>query len=62
MMTAILKVSAAFGLAVSEKETGTLLMRVPENPRKPGERLPPSPPKLGFEAAGQNYGQFREFR
>ena len=48
----------AFGLAVSEKETETLLKRAPEKQPKKGG----SPPPLVIEAARQKYAQTAQFR
>lgn len=46
MVTTIVEVFEAFGLTVSDKKTETLVMRVLEKMRKPGEPPPPSPPPL----------------
>ena len=56
----IVEVFGAFGLAVSEKKTEALLMRVPEKqPKKGGS----PPPPLVIEAAGQKYyAQTAQFR
>lgn len=61
MMTIIVEMSAAFGLTVTEKKTGTLLVLMLETLRKPREPLPSSPPTLVVEEAGQKYAQLSEF-
>ena len=59
MMTTIVQVFGAFGLAVSKKKTKTLFMRAMEKQPKKGGSL--SPP-IVIEAAGQKYAQTPQFR
>lgn len=55
-MAVIVEVFGELGLAVSEKNTGTLLMRVK------GKQPAPTRPPLIEEAARQRYTQTTEFR
>ena len=61
MMTVIVEVFGAFALTVSEKKTGTLLMRIPEKAQQPGETPTPPLPALEIAAAGQKYHQVHQF-
>lgn len=45
-----------------DRRTDTPLMRAPEKQRKQWEALPPSPPRVVIQTAGQKYAQVREFR
>ena len=57
LMTVIVEVFGAFGLAVSEKKMDILLMRAPEKAQQPGETPTPPLPALKIAAAGQKYNQ-----
>ena len=61
MMTLIVEVFGAFGLAVSEKKTETLLMRAPEKAQQPGEIPTPPLPALEIASAGQTYHRVHQF-
>ena len=61
MMAVIVEVFGAFGLAVPEKNTETLLMRAPEKTQQPGETPTPLLPALKIAAAGQKYHQVHQF-
>ena len=61
MMTVVVEVFGAFGLTVSEKKTDTLLMRVPEKAKQPGETPTPPLPALEIAAVGQKYNQVHQF-
>ena len=55
----IVEMFGAFGLAVSEEKTETLLMRAPEKQRKKGGS---PPPPLVIEPARQKFAQTAQFR
>ena len=61
MMTVIVEVFGAFGLAVSEKKTEILLMRAPKKAQQPGGTPTPPLPALEIAAAGQKYHQVHQF-
>ena len=61
MITVIVEVFGAFGLAVSEKNTETLPMRAPDEAQQPEETPTPPLPALEIAAAGQKYHQVHQF-